>query len=105
MVMGSSLVGRSGVPGCFIACTSPFPLEVTRKETQPRSGRPDCGGSVVKAPFHVPASVFSLSKDFCASDFFSSGWANACANVRVEAAINNPKLRAIRRDFMFVLLN
>ena len=35
MVIGSSLVGSSGVPGCFISCTIAFPLEVTRKETHP----------------------------------------------------------------------
>src|SRR5215831_10860960 len=70
MVSGwSYLAGSSGVAVSFISCTSAFPREVTRSETwtglSPQSA---CGGSAVTGPCQVPARVFNVSNDFCASD-------------------------------------
>src|SRR5436305_7844220 len=84
MVIGSSLVGSSGVPGSFISCTSALPLEVTRNVTYMGLSSMAAfaeGRSVVTEPFHEPAKVFSLSNVFLASDwagledFGGSDWA------------------------------
>src|SRR5258708_11164280 len=87
MVMGSS-----GVPAPDISCMSALPMEVARSETcMSLPSISPCGGTGVTWPFHEPARVFSLSKDFCASD-----WAKA----RVESDIRK-KDSLKRLDFMF----
>src|SRR5205807_1573776 len=104
MVIGSSLVGSSGVPGCFISCTRALPLEVTRNVTYMGLSSMAAfasGRSVVIAPFQVPARVFSLSKDFCASDFGLSDWAKT-----PRENINRVRADSImRRDFISFLLH
>src|SRR5438477_2073054 len=105
MVIGSSLVGSSGVPGSFISCTSALPLEVTRNVTYmglPSKAAFAAGRSVVTEPFQEPARVFSLSNDFCASDwagledFCGSDWA------KTPIARNNKKADTVMRsDFIF----
>src|SRR5947209_2366746 len=105
MVIGSSLVGSSGVPGSFISCTSALPLEVTRNVTYmglPSKAAFAAGRSVVTEPFQEPARVFSLSNDFCASDwagledFCGSDWA------KTPMARNNKKADTVMRsDFIF----
>src|SRR3954468_6778321 len=72
-----------------------LPMEVTRNETcislPSISG---AFGSVVTFPSHVPARLFNLSKDFCASD---------CATAMVESPIRTAHSTK-RSDFMFDLL-
>src|ERR1700693_13614 len=89
------VIGSSGLPSPVISCTIAFPMEVTRSEAcviLPSMSA--CGGTVVTWPSQEPARVFSLSKDFCASD-----WAKAKvhSDIRTTDSIK-------RRDFMFVLL-
>src|SRR6516165_10719977 len=105
MVSGwSYLAGSSGVPASFISCTSAFPREVTRSETctglSPQSG---CGGSAVTGPCQVPARVFNVSNDFCASDGALLSL-DLCASDCAKAMMaNNTKTadNIKREDFMF----
>src|SRR5438309_1895809 len=87
MVMGSS-----GRPAPVISCMRALPIEVVRKVTV--MSLPSIAGSegtVVTRPSHEPARVFSLSKDFCASD-----WAKATTESNTRA--NAESVR--RRNFM-----
>src|ERR1051325_5718630 len=64
------VIGSSGLPPPVISCMSAFPMEVARSVTCidfPSISA--CGGTVVTWPSQAPARVFSLSKDFCASDW------------------------------------
>src|SRR5437764_15295414 len=105
MVIGSSLVGSSGVPGSFISCTSALPLDVTRNVTYmglPSKAAFAAGRSVVTEPFQEPARVFSLSNDFCASDW--AGLEDFCGSdcAKTPMARNNKKADiVIRSDFIF----
>jgi len=65
-----------------ISSMSAEPMEVTPSET--------CGGLPSMVPSREPVRVFSLSKDFCASD-----WAKATVERHQSTR---------RRDFMFILL-
>src|SRR5258708_33461526 len=99
MVTGwSYLVGSSAEPASFISCTSAFPLEVTRSSTctglSPQSG---WGGVAVTGPCQEPARVFSLSKDFCASD-----WVAAASDANALAAIRTNRTENAMRDFISV---
>src|SRR5579864_7105215 len=97
MVTGwSTLVGSSTAPASSISCTSALPRDVTRMVTWVGlllfiSGM---GGTTLTGPSHLPARVFSSSKDFCASD---------CAKATVESAITT-KQSSQRNDFIFILL-
>src|SRR5437016_12481451 len=72
------------------------------------------GGSIFTVPCQLPARVFIMSKDFCASDLGASGFctpelcvsdlcASDCAKVMVESNIRTAD-SIKRRDFMFILL-
>src|ERR1700689_406300 len=96
------VIGSSGLPAPVISCMIAFPIDVTRSDActclLSISG---LGGCVLTVPSHEPAKVFSLSKDFCASDgcapdIFSSIWAKASIDTDIRAATN-----IHRRDFMF----
>src|SRR5574340_20017 len=104
------VTGWSGIPETDNSCTSAWPLEVTRSENC--ANLPSTVGScgkVVSWPTHEPARVFSLSKDFCASDGTTGvcmsecagGFcASDCANAKVESNIRTTD-RTKHRDFMF----
>src|SRR5689334_19957590 len=78
-----------------ISCTRAFPREVIRSTTRMGSfSISGAGGSILTLPVQVPASVFSLSKDFCASD---------CPNAAVDSAITTSQI-VERTDFMLLLL-
>src|SRR5258707_15745228 len=76
------VIGSSGLPVGFISCISAFPIEVTRSEISM--------GFPPKVLSQEPARLFSLSKDFCASD---------CAKAKVESDIRATD-SAKRRDLM-----
>src|SRR5271156_3159657 len=67
------VIGSSGLPAPLISCMIALPMDVTRSVAwivlPSISG---CDGKVVTRPSQEPASVFSLSKDTCASDFCAS---------------------------------
>src|ERR1041385_2602611 len=111
MVTGWSL-SLALAPSAFglliISCLSALPLESTCRSTCIVSGMSGTGGVVVPWPSHVPARVFSLSKDFCASDFGALGWAgclwaSAWAKAIVESD-NTARESIMRSDFMSDLL-
>jgi hypothetical protein len=56
-----------------------------------------CGGMVVTRPSQEPVRVFSLSKDFCASDFGASDWAKVAVESEIKTALSTK-----RRAFMFI---
>src|SRR5882672_12068911 len=86
------VIGSSGLPAPVISCMSALPMEVARSETcMSLPSISACGGRVVTWPCQEPARVFSLSKDFCASD---------CAKATVESDIRTTDSTK-RRDFMF----
>src|ERR1035438_7320446 len=75
-------------------------MEVRRSETcMSLPSISACGGRVVTWPSQEPARVFSLSKDFCASD----GVAAASA-AKAVAAIRTNTTESAMRDFMFSVL-
>src|SRR4051794_37689558 len=62
------------------------------------------GGSRVNLAFQVPARVFIVSKDFCASDFGASAFfVSFCAKIIVDSDTTTTS-SVNRWDFMFVLL-
>src|ERR1039458_5888354 len=92
------VIGSSGLPAPVISCMIALPMEVTRSVACTSlfsiSG---FRGTLVTRPSQEPARVFSLSKDFCASDW---------AKVRVQSDIRTNRTEGAMRDFMFsVLLN
>src|ERR1700686_630086 len=92
MVTGwSYLVGSKGVPASCISCTRAFPLEVTRSETWMGlfMSISAIGGSSVTEPCQVAARVFSLSKDFWASDWAAGDWATTDSE---RAKVTNPRV-------------
>src|SRR5260370_14525071 len=105
MVTGwSYLVASNGVPASCISCTRTFPREVTRSE-RCVGLPPDISGisGTVTGPSHSPARLFTVVKDFCASDgrgatqdFCASDWAKATVATATRTT-NSIK----RSDFMF----
>src|SRR5215469_14768730 len=81
----SMVMGSSCRPAILASCISALPMEVVRRVTwidlPCTSG---VSGVVVMVPSQEPARAFSLSKDFCASD-----WANAMAGSNIRTAIRN----------------
>src|SRR5712692_434242 len=95
------VTGWSGLPETDSSCTSALPMEVTRSENCANlpSTSAACG-KVVTWPTHEPATVFSLSKDFCASDCTTGFCASDCAKATVESDIRTTD--SIKpREFMF----
>src|SRR5260370_24382161 len=78
------VIGSSGRPAPVISWMSALPMDVTRSETcVSLPSMSACGGTDVTGPSHQPARVFILSKDFCASDFFSSVWAKTLGETHI----------------------
>src|SRR5258705_711846 len=87
MVMGSS-----GLPAPVISCMSALPMEVARSETcMSLHSMSGCCGTVVTWPSQEPARVFSLSKDFCASE---------CAKATTESDSRTTTDSIRLRDFI-----
>src|ERR1700677_1106852 len=105
-------MGSSGLPAPVISCIKALPMEVTRSEAWTSllsiSG---FGGTAVTRPSQLPSRVFSLSKDFCASDRgadfildMSSDCAQASdeseARTRIDSTVRSVLVSEIRSDLL-----
>src|SRR5215469_13974553 len=101
-----SVASFFGLP--VISCLIALPLEITCRSTRMILGMSGTGGFVVPRPSQTPARVFSLSKDFCASDFGASDWAAGLCDSDWARAMVESDNRAIgsiiRNDFISILL-